>query len=333
MNIRQDQSDRNLIEERASGISKPLQRPRRGLTGKIGRIILNPGILLIKFKQVFVLIKEHFHEKRDILKNTFLIYLKRAPSLQGLQIEINSACNRTCDWCPNGTNVRPDDQFLDEELFYKIIDEAKEIKFNGSITFNGYNEPLIDKRILKFIKYIRENLPSSYIYLSTNGDYLNLELWKNLRREGLDFANISQYDGKINKNVQRIMEQIEPEEKKLFDAKVFNKEIILNRAGLIKTKTELPLNKYCNRPFFQMTIDYQGKVNLCCNDYFSQVEMGDVRTQSLNEIWQSDVFVSYRKQLLKGNRADLELCNACDMPALSYVPGTFTPGTKIYKRR
>ncbi len=131
-----------------------------------------------------------------------------SPVLTALGIEINSFCNRKCVWCPNHNHDR-EIAFLDDRIFYKIIDELKEMEFKGKITFNDFNEPLLDKRLVKFIEYTRRSIPSTSIYLNTNGDLLTLDMWNELRNAGLDYAIISQYDGRINENIQTILNKLD----------------------------------------------------------------------------------------------------------------------------
>lgn len=252
--------------------------------------------------------------KNKIYQSLICRFTNKTPTLTAVAIEINSACNRKCAWCPNYSNYRKID-FLDEKVFFKVIDELKAMKFKGRITFNLYNEPLLDKRLLRFIDYVRKNIPSACRYLNTNGDLLNLDIWKKLRKAGLDYANISQYDGKINENIKEILNIISSKEKEHLHAHIFDTNAICNRAGLVKSKGELkvPFKKYCSRPFYQLCINYKGKVVLCCNDYHGVVEIGDVHNSSIKELWASEIFMHYRKELLKGNRSNLKLCNMCDM--------------------
>ena len=111
------------------------------------------------------------------------------PPLRAIAIEINSACNRRCRWCPNHDNIRKE-AYLADDLFHKIVLEVSKLSLQ-KITFNLYNEPLLDKRLPQFISYVRGNMPKVTIYLNTNGDLLNLEKWRELRRKGLNHANIS----------------------------------------------------------------------------------------------------------------------------------------------
>ena len=56
-----------------------------------------------------------------------------------------------------------------------------------------------------------------------------------------------------------------------------------------------PLEGQCFYPFFGGRITYDGKVQFCP---FIRVEMGDVREQTLTEIWNGPKFVDFRKKLL-----------------------------------
>ncbi len=251
-----------------------------------------------------------YDKAKSKVRQFLLTNLPGTPPIRTLAIETNEACNRKCAWCPNSQNQRKN-RFLEEDIFYEIIDQMVEMKFSGNVTFNMYNEPLLDKRLPKFIRYVRQNLPHSYIFF-TNGDFMTLELWTLLRKAGLDFANISQYDGKINQNIKKILECLDDSEKKAFGAHTFNLSTINNRGGAVNTLSELPLMGFCSRPFSMLNVNYEGKVVICCNDYFGQVEVGDVKTTPIKEIWENEIFVRYRKELKKGNRADLELCKTCD---------------------
>lgn len=235
--------------------------------------------------------------------------------LTAVAIEINSHCNRRCAYCPNHTHER-EIAFMDERLYYKIIDELKEMRFEGRLTFNMYNEPLLDKRLPAFIEYTRKWLPHVYIYLNTNGDLLNCSFWQKLRAAGLDHANVSQYDGRLNGNIQKLLNDLEEKEKKHIFVRVFDvSRDACNRAGLVKleNKVRLPLKEFCVRPFYQLNINYKGNAVLCCNDYFGSVEMGDIYHQNIVDIWKSRRFQAYRRRLFFKDRASLELCNKCDL--------------------
>jgi hypothetical protein len=236
------------------------------------------------------------------------------PPITAVLIEICGRCNRRCPLCPQSIDPR-ETHFLDEDLFYKIIDDLREINFKGKLSFHLFNEPLLDKRLPKFIAYVRKELPKAYIYLNTNGDCLSIELWRKLRKAGLQYASITQYDGKINDNVQAVFEQLGFIEKLRFHAHLFNEKLAINRAGLVDDGRDLqfPLTKFCGRPLHQFAVRYTGKSVLCCNDYYGSVEFGDLRREKVVDIWKKQALVNYRKKLVSGDRAGLQLCETCDM--------------------
>lgn len=235
------------------------------------------------------------------------------PKLSAIAIEINSSCNRKCKMCPNGHYSRSPG-FLEEILFDKVLSELKEGEFTGKFTFNMFNEPLLDYRLPRFISQVRKTLPKSFIYLNTNGDFLDMDIWKSMREAGLNYTNVTRYNGDIPKEINEIVVGLKDGEKQTLCIHSFDKINTINRAGLVKTKRNisLPIKSSCSRPFFQMNINYIGEIVICCNDYFGKVVAGNVRKDNIWDIWSGEVFKNYREKLSRGERGSLDLCKNCD---------------------
>jgi radical SAM protein with 4Fe4S-binding SPASM domain len=60
-----------------------------------------------------------------------------------------------------------------------------------------------------------------------------------------------------------------------------------------------------------MYIGYNGDVLLCCMDWRRRVVLGNVRKQSLREIWLGDRYQHYRQLHEEGRVNELELCSTC----------------------
>ena len=88
----------------------------------------------------------------------------------------------------------PLNEFISQMLHEKIYDELKDNDFSGSVIFSGFVEPLLDKRIYKQIREIRNKLPQANIELITNGDPLNHERIEKLFDSGLSYLLVSAYD-------------------------------------------------------------------------------------------------------------------------------------------
>ena len=66
----------------------------------------------------------------------------------------------------------------------------------------------------------------------------------------------------------------------------------------------------CRRIWDNMWISCEGNVHLCCHDYDGKYIMGDLRTQSIDEIWNSERFKKIRQMHLDGNFS-LPICKGC----------------------
>jgi len=232
------------------------------------------------------------------------------PELSAVAIEISSLCNRKCKWCPNSKQDR-EEAYLETELYYKIIADLE--GFDGEICFHLYNEPLLDKRLVEFIKYAKDKLPQVKPYIATNGDFMTYKLWGRLKDAGLSYALITQYDDKVSRRIQNIQREL-PDDNS-FKVQIFSKKSYGNRAGALEQtrNNELPLSIPCARPFFQLCINYKGQAILCCNDYYGDVIPGDLHNTHWRDIWYGDILKYYRERLSHGDRASLPLCRSCDM--------------------
>lgn len=140
--------------------------------------------------------------------------------IRRVDIELQSFCNRTCDWCPNKDYLRNKSVALDDVYYTKILNELNQfgfapdrkfptvatnldmVSFNGdfargqpTVSFMGFQEPMADIKLLKRrVIEAKETLPS-YVVLSTNtnGDYFTK---KNLDGLFLTTLNVMDYDCK-----------------------------------------------------------------------------------------------------------------------------------------
>ena len=104
-----------------------------------------------------------------------------------LFVEITNRCNLSCNTCPLGTDLaykgynKADISF---EQFKKIIDGIPSLIY---VTLQGIGEPLLNKDVIKMIKYCTTKGIATYI--NTNGTVLTEEKSRQLIEAGL--ANLS----------------------------------------------------------------------------------------------------------------------------------------------
>ncbi len=78
--------------------------------------------------------------------------------------------------------------------------------------------------------------------------------------------------------------------------------------GKYKIKNEL-LN-HCWKLWHSTVITWDGKIVPCCFDKDAQHQLGDLNSKTFEEIWQSDLYKSFRSRVLK-SRKEIDICTNC----------------------
>ena len=232
-------------------------------------------------------------------------------------IETINRCNGICPFCP--VNIRDDTREykkMNMDLFIKIINDLKEIRFSGKLDLASNNEPFLDERLETFAEIARKNLPFAYIYLYTNGTLLTLDRFKRII-PFLDRIIIDNYNDslELNKPIQIIYDYCKDDP--MLNTKVEIRlrkvnEILTTRGGQSPNNSKkeiIPVK--CHLPWQQFVITPDGRVSLCCNDALGKYTLGDVNNHSLIEIWHSEEYKNIRNLLKKG-RMEVDLCKYCD---------------------
>ncbi|MFC1461776.1 radical SAM/SPASM domain-containing protein, partial [Verrucomicrobiota bacterium] len=69
--------------------------------------------------------------------------------------------------------------------------------------------------------------------------------------------------------------------------------------------------KPCSRLWYNFTVLNTGDVAICCLDYDGEIIIGDVRKQSIKEIWNGEQMTELRRLHLEGKYSELSLCTNC----------------------
>lgn len=257
--------------------------------------------------------------------------------LRVLQIETTNLCNSDCVFCPH-SRIK-EFGVMNDKLFKKILTEAKGIKSLEKIIPMLNGEPFTDPKFVDKLKLIRKILTDLPIYVFTNGSLITPEIINELNsidklymifslnatnektREtimGLKDYNqvintIKLYD-KTNKPYTVTMVEdpfIEKKELDLFKKQWKDKGQVIgykNFAGKIY-KVGKPFRN-CHRAISQMTVLWNGKVNLCCMDGLGEVIFGDLNKQTIKDVWNSTHRQFYANAHLRGEIVK-GLCEQC----------------------
>jgi hypothetical protein len=204
-----------------------------------------------------------------------------------------------------------------------------------------FGEPLLHPNIVSYISKIRENYPLAQISLLTNsdpirtqGNILNVEKTRELFLNGLNMLSVDLYDGKQQGEcfTYQIKKEL-PEINLLsyYGAKNHGntfyykspkrRDIILvdsieESQGKSQTRTlcnhggyappffalERERRKKCTIPFRELSIRFDGTIDLCCNDVGRGFIVGKYPEESLREIWYSKGYEAIRYFLFNRER-------------------------------
>jgi 2-deoxy-scyllo-inosamine dehydrogenase (SAM-dependent) len=97
-------------------------------------------------------------------------------SVERVEVETHSYCNRRCDYCPNVVGDRlGDNKHIPNDIWTLLLSNLREIDYSSNIVFNSYNEPLADRSILQRISEVRSSVPHARTMIYSNGDFLTPE--------------------------------------------------------------------------------------------------------------------------------------------------------------
>jgi len=254
--------------------------------------------------------KSHYIDKVQLLHGD--------PLFSWIDINLTELCNRVCEFCPRADKAKYPNQSLhiSYELIKKISQELHQLKYQGAIVFAGFGEPMLHPEIIELLGLFKD----IRLEIVTNGDTLSVQQIQELIEGGVDLICISMYDGE---------HQVEEFKNMFIQAGVNTDYYILrdrwhtkedeyglkltNRAGMVTVglQDEVRLNTPCYYPHYSMTIDWNGDVLLCVQDWNKKIRLGNIYAQTLLEVWNGSTMKRFRRKLSNCDR-NMEPCNQCN---------------------
>ncbi len=254
------------------------------------------------------------NKDKQYLQNYYAQF-KTFPLFSQVLIETRTDCNKRCSFCPQSFYKRTIES-MKWTVFKKIIDSLAEIGFAGRIALLVSNEPLLEHRLLKMIKYAKKKSPRFFLDITTNGVLLSMVKLDELFSAGLDNININDYRSdretepdKISNNLIEIVENFRSNPKVTYNARSSN-ELLPNYAGVIPQDYNVQDYGFCNFPFRKLVFSVNGDVLLCCNDFKQETNFGSIHSDSILSIWNSPNLNVFRLSLLDDKR--IGLCKNCN---------------------
>lgn len=263
-----------------------------------------------------------------------------------MKIELTNFCNLACPMCPH-EQMQRDVGYMKPELFRRIIDQAApDLEF---AYLHHLGESLFHGRIGELIRYGRSR--GVGMGLSTNATYLDHRKGKLLLENGLDFLVISmdgaspdtyqrirvggdfattvqnvrnffELKKQIPNNTTVVVQMIVTEANRhevepfarLWDGQVMIKEA-RDWAGQVQLgkRHQPPAINHtpCRMLWTELTVLWDGSVVPCVNVYEKQNLLGDLKMQTLDEVWNSPALVALREAHLRDEVGHIPVCATC----------------------
>jgi radical SAM protein with 4Fe4S-binding SPASM domain len=272
-------------------------------------------------------IKDNTERKIPIL-NREPQFFDGIPLPSWIELSIIDVCNRSCSFCPKSDNqIAPDTyQKMELNLIDKLVSDLKKINFEGAFCLCGYGEPMLHKKLIPIINKLGE---IGGVEIVTNGDLINEKIIIDLHNSKLSQILVSMYDGPEQKNkLQNIIKNSKIPENFIILRERWHKDenfglgMISNRGGTLKIEIEEKLKNFyktkkCYYTAYQTTIDWDGNVYICPNDWNRKISMGNIMQKDFFDIWNGKFLSKYRKELLNGKR-NFSPCNVCNVDGTVY---------------
>jgi len=230
-------------------------------------------------------------------------------------IEINPTelCNRKCNFCPRSEWYPNSNDNLSKEDAKIIKNRLDEFNYKGIVIISGKGEPMLNPSIYDIV----ETLNDRWVELITNGDRIlkQPKILDKLYDKGLSRIILDEYDNQINFEKKKKLLNGRPGAVKNHFNQNLQSQIYNNRSGSFETISD-SLKRKCYFPFYKGYIDWNLEMRFCCNDWKYKETLGNLKNNTIEELWMSEKMNKYRKSLSKGNRCDVISCKKCDADGL-----------------
>jgi len=269
---------------------------------------------------------------------------------QEVHIETLAICNAACTFCPYPTMERQGDRMSDELIDKIIDDLThipRQLPFN--IAPFKVNDPFLDKRIFAVCAKLNERLPNAQLRLFTNGSPLTdaiIEKSAAIKNVTHLWISLNEYEAEpyqalMKLPLERTLAKLDRLHELVAQGR-YPHHVTISRvtdgsgrdqgfrtfvqqrypafrpfmigegnwSGQVQTRSERRVpGTGCFR-WYELSIMASGKVALCCMDGEGKHVIGDVRTQSVLEIYNSP---GYRKmrQFTFSRKAAAAPCDTC----------------------
>jgi radical SAM protein with 4Fe4S-binding SPASM domain len=259
-----------------------------------------------------------------------------------VDLELTNLCNLKCSMCPTGRGVltRPKG-LMSWDMYMSVIDQLPQ---GTGVRFARWGEPLLHADCLRMVKYAKAK--KMLVHTHTNGMFLDSDFVDRICSIPLDSIKFS-FQGVTADQYNRIREKADfnlllgaikelhrvrggrkfpyiqiattvlpdtPTE----EIEQFQKSVgsICDQVDVGQTRNLFVPDEETNFPncpevFDKLSINWDGTVVACCGDWNNELYLGDLKTQTIKQVWNGNRLRELREMLAAKRHNELPLCRHC----------------------
>ncbi|HNX82017.1 MAG TPA: radical SAM protein [Candidatus Omnitrophota bacterium] len=275
-----------------------------------------------------------------------------APFPLHVDFEASFCCNLNCPMCFRPYIEKKNYGHMEFGVFKKAIDEcARHNLYSIRLSWRG--ESTLNQNLVKMVAYAKKKGIKEVSFI-TNGSLLEGPLAEKLIRAGLDYLTVS-VDG-MEADYNRLRK---PHTFAALTKKLKNFYLLKNRIGggfpLLKVQAiwtyikDNPLAYYnhfknftdkinfdpendyclkkvpqdkdfiCQYPWQRITIAWDGTIPLCISDWNLYTSIGNVKNNTIQQVWLGKKMNEYRATQLRHTRLSIPCCRRCHRPSIEQI--------------
>ena len=224
-------------------------------------------------------------------------YLKRYPKIHKIEVLTNGFFlndKMVPLLVEHGVGVDISLDELDKQTFEDVKKMSFDVVRNNIVAFLEMNSkaarPVPVNIRIKTLKTVEETLEQELFKIIASHDC-------SIVLNSIDDNIISNWAGKLDKEAFIKEYEISSPDKTRYTHKRFNQTNVAP----------------CTQLWKWMVVYWDGKVELCCADMFSRSIVGDLKLNSITEIWNGPDLKKLRGQMVNRKRFEVPICQDCDI--------------------
>lgn len=269
-----------------------------------------------------------------------------------VDFEVSFKCNLNCPMCFRPHIERKDWDDMELGLYKKGIDECAQNNLY-SIRLNWRGEPTVNPDLIDMVAYAKQKGIKEVSFL-TNGLLVDKKYAVELVKAGLDYVTYSvdsmheKYEelrypikfGQITENIRNMHELRDTIGNGFPRIKIqaiwsymnnVSEEFYMHFKDITDlinfntyddySLTFMPQNPtlICQYPFQRITITWNGEIPMCISDWSLTTNIGDLRNDTITEVWYGKKMSDFRRLHKSGRRMELKCCQKCHRLAVPQI--------------